>query len=64
MFEKLVLSHLKTIINQLLLTEQAGFQNEILTIDQVTLLIQNVENDYSAKKGLGLLLLTPCGTVA
>jgi len=48
--ERLIYARVDPIINPLLLREQAGFRHERSTVDQVTLLTQDIEDSFSAKK--------------
>ena len=54
------------ILDPLLPKEQAGFQRWKLTVDQVVLLTQNIEDSFEAKKKAGAVFvdLTLSGTVA
>ena len=52
---KLIYSRVEPIINQLLPRKQAGIWRGRLTVDQVTFLTQEIENNYSAKKKAGAL---------
>jgi len=48
--ERLIYARVKTIIDPLLPQEQAGFRHKRSAIDQVTLLTQDIEDSFSAKK--------------
>ena len=48
--ERLIYAPVKPIINPLLLREQAGFYRWRLTLDHVTLLNREIEDNFSAKK--------------
>jgi len=51
--ERLIYARVETIIDPLLTHEQAGFQHGRSTVDQVTLLTQDIEDRLSAKKKAG-----------
>ena len=48
--ERLIYNRVELIIDPLLPLEQAGFRSERLTVHQVTLLTQGIEDSFSAKK--------------
>ena len=48
--ERLIYAHVEPIIDPLLLWEQAGFRRESSIVDQATLLNQENEYNFSAKK--------------
>jgi len=53
----------RTIVDPLIPQEQAGFRHGRSTVDQVTLLTQDIEDSYSAKKKAGAVfvdLTTAC----
>ena len=49
-FEKLIYTHVDQIIEPLLPQVQAGFRHGRSTVDQVTLLTQDIKDSFSAKK--------------
>jgi len=49
--ERLIYARVEPIVDPLLSQEQAGFRYERSTVDQVTLLTQNIEDSFSAKPG-------------
>ena len=51
--ERLINAHVEPIIDPLLPREQAGFWHKRSTIDQVTLLTQEIKGSFSAKKNAG-----------
>jgi len=51
--ERLIYTRVETIINPLPPQEQAGFRHRRSDIDQVTLLTQDIEDSFSAKKKAG-----------
>ena len=51
--ERLIYARVKPLIDPLLPKEQAGFRCWNLTVDQIVLLIQNIENSFEAKKKAG-----------
>ena len=51
--ERLIYSRIEPIVNPLLLTEQAGFRHGRSTVDQVTLLTQQIEDSFSASRKAG-----------
>jgi len=53
--ERLIYAHVETIIDPLLPQEQAGFRHGRSAVDQVTLLTQDIEDSFSAKKKVGAL---------
>ena len=64
--ERLIYTRVKTIIDSLLPHEQAGFWHGRSTVDQVTLLTQDIEDSLSAKKKAGAVfvdLTAPYDTV-
>ena len=48
--EKIIIDRVEPIIDSLLPKEQAGFRRGKSTVDQVTLLTQEIEDSFSAKK--------------
>ena len=48
--ERLIYARVESLIDPLLLREQAGFRRGRSTVDQVTLLTQSIENAFEAKK--------------
>ena len=48
--ERLIYARIEPIVNPLLPDEQAGFRHDKLTVDQVVLLTQNIEDSFEAKK--------------
>ena len=64
--ERLIYARVDPTIDPLLPREQAGFRHGRSTIDQVTLLTQNIEESFSAKKETGPVfvdLTAACNTV-
>ena len=57
LLERLLHPHLEPIVDSQLPQEQAGFRSERLTVDQVTLLTQNIEAMFEAKKKTGTVFL-------
>ena len=55
--ERLIYTHVETLINPLLPKEQAGFQRGKSTIDQVVLLTQNIEDSFETKKKAGAVFI-------
>ena len=55
--ERLIYAHVKIIIDPLLPQEQAGFRHGRSTVDQVTLLTQDIEDSFSAKKKAGAVFV-------
>ena len=49
-FERLIYARVETIIDPLLPQQQAGFRHGRSVVDQVTLLTQDIEDSFSAKK--------------
>ena len=64
--ERLIYARVDPIIDPLLPREQAGFRHGRSTVDQVTLLSQDTEDSFSAKKNAGALfadLTAACDTI-
>jgi len=55
--ERLIYARVETITDPLLPQEQAGFRHGRSAIDQVTLLTQDVEDSFSAKKKAGAVFV-------
>jgi len=55
--ERLIYTRVEPIIDPLLPQEQAGFRHGRSTINQVTLLTQDIENSFSAKKKAGAVFI-------
>ena len=55
--ERLIYARVKTITDPLLLQEQAGFRHGRSAVDQVTLLTQDIEDSFSAKKKSGAVFV-------
>ena len=55
--ERLIYARVKTIINPLLPQEQTGFRHGKLTVDQVTLLTQDIEDSFSTEKKAGAVFV-------
>ena len=55
--ERLVYTRVEPILDPLLPREQAGYRRGWLTVDQVTLLTQEIEDSYSAKKKAGAVFI-------
>jgi len=53
----LIYARVERIIDPLLLKEQAGFRHGRSTVDQVTLLTQDIEDNFLAKKKAGALFV-------
>ena len=60
--ERMILSHIEPVVDPQLPREQAGFRRGRSTVDQVTLLTQDIEDSFQAneKAGVVLLDLTVC----
>jgi len=54
---RLIYARVETITDPLLPQEQAGFRHGRSAVDQVTLLIQNIEDSFSAKKKAGAVFV-------
>ena len=54
-----IYAHVEPIIDPLLPQEQAGFRHGRSTVDQVTLLTQDIADSFSAKKKAGAMLVDP-----
>ena len=55
--ERLIYARIEPIIDSLLSQEQAGFRRRRSTVDQVTLLNQEIEDSFSAKKKAGAVFV-------
>ena len=55
--ERLIYACIEPIVDPLLPREQAGFRHGRSTVDQVTLLTQEIEDSYSAKKKAGAVFV-------
>ena len=55
--ERFIYARIEPIIDPLLPQEQAGFQCGRSTVDQVTLLTQEIEDSFSAKKQAGAVFV-------
>ena len=55
--ERLIYAHVEPIIEPLLPREQAGFRRGKSTVDQVTLMTQDIEDCFEAKKKAGAVFL-------
>jgi len=55
--ERLIYARVETIIDPLLPHEQAGFRHGRSAVDQVTLLTQDIEDSFSAKKKAGAVFV-------
>ena len=55
--EKLIYARVEPLIDPLLPNEQAGFRRKKLTVDQVVLLTQNIEDFFEAKKKAGAVFI-------
>ena len=55
--EKLIYARIEPIIDSLLPREQAGFRRGRSTVDQVSLLIQEIKDDVSAKNKAGAVFV-------
>ena len=55
--ERLIYARIEAIIDPLLPQEQAGFRRGRSTVDQVTLLTQEIEDSFSAKKKAGAVFV-------
>ena len=55
--ERLIYARVEPLIDPLLPKEQAGFRRGKLTVDQVVLLTQNIENSFEAKKKAGAVFI-------
>jgi len=55
--KKLIYARVETITDPLLPQEQAGFRHGRSTVDQVTLLTQDIEDSFSAKKKAGAVFV-------
>ena len=55
--ERLIYARIEPIVDPLLPQEQAGFRRGKSTTNQVTLLIQGIENTFSAKKKVGVVFV-------
>jgi len=55
--EKLIYARVDPIIDPLLPREQAGFRHGRSTVDQVTLLTQDIEDSFAAKKKAGAVFV-------
>ena len=56
-FKRLIYARVETIIDPLLPHEQAGFRHERSAVDLVTLLTQDIEDSFSAKKKAGAVFV-------
>ena len=54
---RLIYTHVKPISSPLLPQEQVGFRRGRLTVDQVTLLTQDIEDSFLAKKKVGAVFV-------
>ena len=57
--EILIYARVETITDPLLPQEQAGFRYGRSTVDQVTLLTQDIEDSFSAQKKVGAVFVDP-----
>jgi len=55
--ERLIYARVETITDPLLRQEQAGFRHWRSAVDQVTLLTQDIEDSFSAKKKAGAVFV-------
>ena len=55
--ERLIYASVEPTIDPLLPMEQAGFRHGRLTVDQVTLLTQDIEDSFSVKKKAGAVFV-------
>ena len=55
--ERLICPRVTPNIHSLLLREQAGFRHRRLTVDQVTLLTQQIEDSFLDKKKVGTMFV-------
>jgi len=55
--ERLIYAHVETFIDPLLPQEQAGFRHQRSAVDQVTLLTQDIEDSFAAKKKAGAVFV-------
>ena len=55
--ESLIYARVEPLIDPLLHKEQAGFRRGNLTVDQVVLLTQNIEDSFKAKKKAGAVFV-------
>ena len=55
--ESLIYARVEPLIDPLLPKEQAGFRRGRLTVDQVVLLTQNIEDSFEAKKNAGAIFI-------
>jgi len=56
-FERLIYARVETITDPLFPQEQAGFRHGRSAVDQVTLLTQDIEDSFSAKKKAGVVFV-------
>ena len=56
-FERLIYARVEPLIDPLLPKEQDGFRRGKLTVDQVVLLTQNIEDSFEAKKKAGAVFI-------
>ena len=57
--ERLIYACVETITDPLLPQEQAGFWHSRLVVEQITLLTQEIEDSFSAKKKAGAVFVLP-----
>ncbi|KAJ3609081.1 hypothetical protein NHX12_023608 [Muraenolepis orangiensis] len=55
--ERMILSRIEPVVDPQLPREQAGFRRGRSTVDQVTLLTQDIEDSFQAKEKVGVVLL-------
>ena len=55
--ERLIYARVEPLIDPLLPKEQAGFRRGKLTVDQIVLLTQNIEDSFEAKKKAGAVFI-------
>ena len=55
--ERLIYARVEPLIDPLLPKEQAGFRRGKLTVDQIVLLTQNIEDFFEAKKKAGAVFI-------
>jgi len=55
--KRLIYARVKTIVDPLLPQEQAGFRHRRSAVDQITLLTQDIEDSFSAKKKAGAVFI-------